>query len=88
VAKPKAAAAASAGADAGEEGEGWGGEDEDLDLGLDLEEPSAGVGGDAAESEYFVAPTKGVAPSQTWVTSSSVIADHVAAGAFDTAMQV
>jgi coatomer protein complex subunit alpha (xenin) len=69
-----------------EDGAGWGDEDDDLDLGLDVEEEAAA---EAADDEgFFVAPTRGVPQGRAWTNNSSVVADHVAAGAFDSAMQI
>ncbi|EGD72417.1 COP1 protein [Salpingoeca rosetta] len=67
-----------------EEGEGWGDED-DLDLDIELEEPE---GEEEAGGDIFVAPSAGTPQSQMWVNNSSLIADHVAAGSFDTAMNI
>ena len=72
------------GSDDGDDGAGWG-EDDELELDLTGVEIEADEEGD---STYFVAPTAGTLPSQNWVANSSVVADHVAAGAFDSAMQV
>nr|KYP68256.1 Coatomer subunit alpha-2 [Cajanus cajan] len=44
---------------------------------------------EAADGDWvFVAPTPGMAVSQIWVQRSSLAADHVAAGNFDTAMRL
>ena len=69
----------------GEEGEGWGDEDDDLDLDIELEEPE---GEGEGTGDIFVAPSAGTSQSQMWVNNSSLVADHVAAGSFDTAMNV
>jgi coatomer protein complex subunit alpha (xenin) len=96
VAKPKAVkkpAAQDGGGGGGggdeEEGAGWGADD-DLDLGLDIEAAAGeGAGAEGADGAgFFVAPTRGVAQSQIWVNNSTLVADHVAAGAFDSAMQI
>lgn len=82
-------AAAAGGEEEGEEGgAGWGDEDDDLDLGLDMEEEAAAEVEGEGDGAYFVAPTRGVSQGRTWTSNSSVVADHVAAGAFDSAMQV
>jgi len=70
------------GAEAAADGEGWG---DDLDLG-DVALPSGGGGGGAAG--YYVAPTVGQPLTQKWSRDSNLIADHAAAGSFETAMQM
>lgn len=42
----------------------------------------------AADSAAFAAPTPGVPPSQRWLQKGNLAADHVAAGAFDSAMRL
>ncbi|KAJ3014266.1 UNVERIFIED_CONTAM: hypothetical protein HDU68_000356 [Siphonaria sp. JEL0065] len=79
--KKTAAAAAAVDLD-GEEGEGW-----DLDDELDL--PDAGsAGGFAAEVEAYTPPAAGPALNESWVRNSQLAADHIAAGSFETAMQI
>lgn len=68
-----------------DEGAGWD-EDDDLDLDIELEEDQPGA--EDGSSDVFIAPSLGVPQSQIWVNNSSLIADHVAAGSFDTAMNV
>ncbi|CAN0854504.1 Coatomer subunit alpha-1 [Linum grandiflorum] len=63
--------------------EGWG--LEALDLPQDAETPRASV---SARSSVFVAPTPGMPVSQIWTQRSSLAAEHVAAGNFDTAMRL
>ncbi|CAL8462821.1 g2355 [Coccomyxa elongata] len=69
-----------------EEGEddegGW--EMEDLELPPEVMQPVAV----AADSAAFAAPTPGVPPSQRWLQKGNLAADHVAAGAFDSAMRL
>lgn len=65
-----------------EEGGGW--DDDDLKAELDAE-----LGHVAAkETAEFVAPTEGVSESMIWTQNSNIAADHIAAGAFDSAMQI
>lgn len=78
----------AAGGEDEEEGGGWGDEDEDLDLGLDVAPVSADAAEEGAGDGFFVAPSRGISYSQHWVSNSSIVADHVAAGAFDSAMDV
>lgn len=42
----------------------------------------------AADSAIFVAPTPGVPAAQRWLQKGNLAADHVAAGAFDSAMRL
>lgn len=73
--------------DAGEgeeaEGEeaGW---DVDEDLALPDVADSAGAGVEGG----FVPPTRGHPPTQAWSSTSRLVADHVAAGAFDSAQRL
>jgi len=76
--KPMKAVAEEAG-----DGGGW-----DID---DVEIEGGDVGGPskAAETEtYFVPPTQGITDSEIWVRNSNLAADHIAAGAFESAMQL
>lgn len=63
----------------GEEGGGW--DDDDLAL-PDLPDEVA------AEGEGFVAPARGQPPAAHWPNNSKLVADHVAAGSFDTAARM
>ncbi|KAF7993085.1 hypothetical protein HCN44_005866 [Aphidius gifuensis] len=71
---------ASAG-DGDENGAGW--EVEDVDLPPELETTAS-----SNDNGYFVAPTKGIPPSQHWVTNSQLPVDHIAAGSFDSAFRL
>ena len=65
----------------GEEG-GGGWADDELDLsGV----PDAGV---TSAGGYYVAPNPGPTPMSVWARDSQLVADHVAAGSFETAMQM
>jgi coatomer subunit alpha len=66
------------------EGEGWGDDD---DLLLD-DGDEFGDAQNGAVVEQFVAPTPGPSFSSVWLKNSQLAADHVAAGSFETAMQV
>jgi len=66
----------------GEEGGGGWADDDDLDLsGV----PDAGV---SSAGSYYVAPNPGPSPMSVWARDSQLVADHVAAGSFETAMQM
>lgn len=65
-----------------EEG-GW--DLEDLDLPPDADTPKASSN---ARASVFVCPTPGMPVSQIWVQKSSLAAEHVAAGNFDTALRL
>jgi len=86
--KPKSVpskSAATSGANQGDEedvedGEGWG-----MD---DIEIPDIEVQGDAIAGARFVPPSRGRSLGTYWVENSSLPADHIAAGSFETAMAV
>ncbi|KAJ3379936.1 hypothetical protein HDU84_006278 [Entophlyctis sp. JEL0112] len=65
-------------------GEGW--EDDELDL----PDPTAGAGSLAANAalEDYTPPTPGPYLGEIWVSSSQLASDHIAAGSFETAMQI
>ena len=73
------------------DGEGWG-DDDDLDILDDGEfedaNAVAGLAGPGVTSVHFVAPMPGESVTEVWVRHSQLAADHVAAGSFETAMQV
>ncbi|CAI0422909.1 unnamed protein product [Linum tenue] len=73
---------AEAEGDNDEEG-GW--DLEDLDLPQEADTPRASL---ATRSTVFVAPSPGMPVSQIWIQKSSLAAEHVAAGNFDTAMRL
>eukprot|EP00276_Gloeochaete_wittrockiana_P011375 CAMPEP_0184649706 /NCGR_PEP_ID=MMETSP0308-20130426/7114_1 /TAXON_ID=38269 /ORGANISM="Gloeochaete witrockiana, Strain SAG 46.84" /LENGTH=1213 /DNA_ID=CAMNT_0027082633 /DNA_START=152 /DNA_END=3793 /DNA_ORIENTATION=- len=71
-----------AGAGAGEEGSGWDLED---DLGIpDVPSHAAAK----ATDKYFVPPTSGVSAALLWCQRSNLAAEHIAAGSFDSGMQL
>ncbi|XP_021862452.1 coatomer subunit alpha-2-like [Spinacia oleracea] len=59
--------------------------DENLDLPPEVESPKVTSNG---RSSVFVAPTPGMPVSQIWTQRSSLAAEYVAAGSFDTAMRL
>lgn len=65
-----------------EEG-GW--ELEDLELPPEVDTPKASR---SSHSSVFVTPNPGVPLSQLWIQKSSLAAEHIAAGNFDTAMRL
>ncbi|KAI9246190.1 coatomer protein alpha subunit [Sporodiniella umbellata] len=67
---------------AAEEGGGW--DDDDLKAELDAEMGHAA----ARETAEFTAPTEGVNESTVWTQNSNSANDHIAAGSFDSAMQI
>lgn len=71
------------------EGDGWGAEDLELPPELDIGGAGAkdGAGGDG-EDGFYVAPTRGLPPSQHWANNSRLAADHVLAGSFETAKRL
>ncbi|KAF8367713.1 copa-1 [Pristionchus pacificus] len=99
-----AAFAAADDLDGDDAGEGWGDDDDYLDEdgeGREGEEGEEGGGWDdddvalpdlpddvAVVGEGFVAPARGQPPSAHWPNNSKLVADHVAAGSFDTAARM
>ena len=69
-----------------EEGDGWAPDEDDLELPADLE-PVPVAAGDG-EDGYFVAPTRGVPPTQHWTNNSSLPIDHILAGNFESAFRL
>ncbi|KAJ3305877.1 hypothetical protein HDU76_004940 [Blyttiomyces sp. JEL0837] len=65
------------------EGEGWD-EDDDLDIPVDDGIPAAAT----SSLENFVPPAPGPSINESWVRNSPLAADHIAAGSFETAMQL
>jgi coatomer protein complex subunit alpha (xenin) len=57
---------------------------QDLELPPEVMQPVAV----AAESAAFATPAPGVPPSQRWLQKGNLAADHLAAGAFDSAMRL
>ncbi|XP_022948234.1 coatomer subunit alpha-1-like [Cucurbita moschata] len=71
------------GAEENEEEGGW--DLEDLELPPEADTPKVSV---SSRSSVFVAPTPGLPAYQVWIQRSSLAAEHVAAGNFDTAMRL
>ncbi|CAG8565874.1 7824_t:CDS:10 [Paraglomus occultum] len=67
-----------------EEGSGW---EIDTDLTTQLDTALTQENSNGAQGE-FVPPTAGTAESELWMHNSPLAADHVAAGSFETAMQM
>ena len=71
------------------EGDGWAAED-DIEIPPDMEatpvkeESGAGQGDDG----YFVAPVRGVPPTQHWCNNSSLPVDHILAGNIESACRL
>jgi coatomer protein complex subunit alpha (xenin) len=87
--------AAGAGAGGGEEGGDGGAWGDDLDLGLeDVVLPGSkpagrkSTGALEGEGAAFVPVSEGASLGSVWMGNSSCAADHVAAGSFETAMQL
>jgi coatomer subunit alpha len=68
----------------------WEGEEaaEDAEGGWDLDEPEEDAAEEVEEEEAGASATEGVSELELWVRNSPFAADHVAAGSFETAMQV
>lgn len=72
----------------GGEGDGWAAEDEDLVL-PDLEASADPAdSGPQADDGYFVAPTRGVPPTQHWTNNSTLPVDHILAGNIESACRL
>lgn len=84
ISEPKATATEEDGA-AGEDEEGGWDLDADIKLNLEVEVGDAAADGETAE---FTPPAAGTNESAVWVQNSPLAADHIAAGSFETAMQV
>ncbi|KAI8979742.1 coatomer protein alpha subunit [Mycotypha africana] len=69
-----------------EDDNGEGGWDDDDDIKAELDAEMGNVA--AKETAEFVAPTEGVNEDTVWAQKSSQAADHIAAGAFESAMQI
>eukprot|EP00039_Didymoeca_costata_P018608 m.334182 g.334182 ORF g.334182 m.334182 type:complete len:1220 (+) comp17307_c0_seq1:152-3811(+) len=61
----------------------WDEDDDDIDLPED-----DGADGPDADDDYYAPPPKGVPTSQFWSNNSQLIADHAAAGSFDSAISL
>uniref|UniRef100_A0A336MCE9 Coatomer subunit alpha n=1 Tax=Culicoides sonorensis TaxID=179676 RepID=A0A336MCE9_CULSO len=70
--------------DGGGEGAGWEVED-DLELPEELAKKVQSL--DIKGDDYYNVPSRGQPPSQSWVNNSKLVADHIRAGSFETAMR-
>eukprot|EP01043_Picozoa_sp_COSAG02_P031635 COSAG02_NODE_2074_length_9929_cov_698.467955_7_plen_342_part_00 len=71
---------------AGDEGEGGSDDGWDIDGGeIDM---SMATPADAGDGGYYVPPTSGESAGEKWSKSSSLVAEHVAGGSFETAMRL
>ena len=70
----------------GDEEGGWEVDAEDLELPTDL--GTSATGAEDGDSGYYVPPTRGQPPSQSWVTHSQLAVDHATAGSFETAFRL
>lgn len=68
----------------GDSGEAGWDVDDDLEIPADIVAPAT----TEAESEFFVAPTRGQSHGQYWINNSKLPVDHVLAGSFETAMRL
>lgn len=82
----KPSAAAVSGGESGDEEGGWEVDAEDLELPTDL--GTSATGAEDGDSGYYVPPTRGQPPSQSWVTHSQLAVDHATAGSFETAFRL
>lgn len=71
----------------GEAGEGAGWEvEEDLELPDDLAKKVQSL--EVKSEDYYNIPTRGQPPSHAWTNNSKLVADHIRAGAFETAFRL
>merc|ERR550519_2204978 len=71
-----------------EEGDGWAPDEDDLELPADLEVSTDAGGAEGEEDGYFVAPTRGVPPTQHWTNNSVLPVDHILAGNMESACRL
>ena len=76
------------GGEGGEAGGGGWGDDLDIDLGDVALASDAGGAGGGGSGGYYVAPQAGMPAMAKWSRDSQLSADHVAAGSFESAMQL
>jgi len=67
---------------------GWGGSDSDIDLPGDDDNEDGDDDEGKSSATYYVPPPKGVPPTRHWTQNSVLAADHCAAGAFESAMDL
>ncbi|TPX35194.1 hypothetical protein SeMB42_g07204 [Synchytrium endobioticum] len=67
------------------EGEGW---DLDSEIDMYIDDVAAMPSVPGTELVVFTPPTHGTSVNEIWIRNSSLAADHVAAGSFETAMQL
>lgn len=60
-------------------------DDDDIDIDLGDDDDGGDGEGDGGSDEYYAPPPKGIPLSQFWSQNSQLIADHAAAGYFDSA---
>uniref|UniRef100_A0AC35UAC7 Coatomer subunit alpha n=1 Tax=Rhabditophanes sp. KR3021 TaxID=114890 RepID=A0AC35UAC7_9BILA len=70
-------------ANSDDDGEGGWDVDDDIDLPAD-----EAVKEDGEEGDFYSVPSRGQAPSHYWPTNSRLVADHVAAGSFESAARL
>lgn len=70
------------------EGDGWAPDEDELDLPDDLEVPDASAAAGGGEEGYFVAPVRGVPPTQHWTNNSTLPIDHILAGNVESAFRL
>lgn len=77
------------------EGEGWDIDEADLQLPPDLLDTPDGkrrgaktTGEEILGAGEYVVPSRGISPRQHWINQSRLVADHVAAGSFESAFRL
>ena len=71
------------------EGDGWAAEDDiELPPDLDLVTSPKDTSAQGTDDGYFVAPVRGVPPTQHWCNNSSLPVDHVLAGNMESACRL
>merc|ERR1712227_1067540 len=77
---------AEGGSDA--EGDGWAADDDDLEIPPELQATPVKEDVGGQDDGYFVAPVRGVPPTQHWCNNSSLPVDHILAGNLESACRL
>ena len=77
---------AEGGSDA--EGDGWAADDDDLEIPPELQATPVKEDVGGQDDGYFVAPVRGVPPTQHWCNNSSLPVDHILAGNVESACRL
>jgi len=70
------------------EGDGWAADDDDLEIPPELQATPVKEDVGGQDDGYFVAPVRGVPPTQHWCNNSSLPVDHILAGNVESACRL